>query len=250
MSTSAERGGAAGVAVSPFDPTYVFAPDENDSKAKYPGPVMPATPTPIGSYTAAEVARLAGVTPHRVGRWAREGIVLPSVSRRPHRYSYADAGEAILAHYLVRAGKAPSEIKEIVHLLRERFGDWPLATAPLSHDGRLVVVWGAKRRAYVSVDMPENDVIGGTLLNLKAIRESLGRGGWVTIDHPRAHVEVDPNRHSGTPVVRGRRIPTSLVASLAATDGGRDTLHEDYDLSDDEIDDAIGYEKDLAQVAA
>jgi uncharacterized protein (DUF433 family) len=205
---------------------------------------------PIGCYTPAEVARLAGVTPHRIGRWAREGIILPSVSRRPNLYSYADAGEAILAHYLVEEGKRPREIKEIVHFLRAEYGDWPLATAPLAHDGRLLVVRDEEGPRYVSVDKPGNAVLSGTLLNLKEIREALGRGGWVAYKTPRNHIEVDPDRHSGTPVVRGRRIPTSLVASLAATDGGRDVLRNDYDLSDDEIDDAVGYEADLAQAAA
>jgi uncharacterized protein (DUF433 family) len=212
---------------------------------------MTPNPQPIGYYTAAEVGRLAGVSPRRVGRWAREGIILPSVSaKRPHIYSYADAGEAILAHYLVTEGKKPREIKEIVHLLRERYGPWPLSTAPLEHDGSLLVIKDPERGVYVSLDQPDNDVIGATLLNLKAIRDSLGRGGWVALKHPRQHVEVDPDRHSGEPVIRGRRIPTILVAHLARADGGREILREDYDLSDDEIDDAVGYEEDIASAIA
>lgn len=211
---------------------------------------MAESATPIGCYTPAEVARLAGVTPHRIGRWAREGIILPSVSRRPNLYSYADAGEAILAHYLMEEGKKPREVKDIVHFLRSEHGNWPLATAPLAHDGRLLLVWDEKLRRYVSVDKPGNAVIRGTLLNLREIRDALRRGGWVAYKHPRNHIEVNPDRHSGTPVIRGRRIPTSLVASLAATEGGRDVLCNDYDLSDDEIDDAVGYETDLAKTAA
>jgi uncharacterized protein (DUF433 family) len=193
---------------------------------------------------------LAGVTPRRIGRWAREGIILPSVSRRPNLYSYADAGEAILSHYLVEQGKKPRGIKEIVHLLRKTYGDWPLATAPLAHDGKLLLVRDPASGKYVSVDMPDHEVIGGTLLNLKVFRESLGRGGWVAINNPRDHIEVDPDRHSGTPVIRGRRVPTSLVASLADAEGGHEVLHEDYGLSDAEIEDAVGYETELAQVAA
>jgi uncharacterized protein (DUF433 family)/DNA-binding transcriptional MerR regulator len=211
---------------------------------------MASTITPIGCYTAAEVARLAGVTPRRVGRWARESIILPSVSRRPNLYSYADAGEAILAYYLVEQGKKPREIKEIVLLLRKTHGNWPLATAPLAHDGKLLLERDFVTGKYVSVDMPDHEVIGGTLLNLRAIRESLGHGGWVAIQNPREHIEVDPERHSGTPVVRGRRIPTSLVASIAAAEGGHEVLREDYQLSDAEIGDAVEYEKEVAQVAA
>lgn len=221
-----------------------------DRAGRYSMVAMVLEATPIGCYTAAEVARLAGVTPRRVGRWARESIILPSVSRRPNLYSYADAGEAILAHYLVEQGKKPKEIKEIVLLLRKNHGNWPLGTAPLAHDGKLLLERDPASGKYVSVDMPDHEVIGGTLLNLKAIRESLGRGGWVAIQNPREHIEVDPDRHSGAPVVRGRRVPTSLVASIAAAEGGREVLLEDYELSDAEIDDAIGYETELARLAA
>jgi uncharacterized protein (DUF433 family) len=210
-----------------------------------------ARPEPIGHYTAAEVARLAGVSPRRIGRWAREGVILPSVSSdRPHIYSYADAGEAILAHYLVSEGKPIADVKAIVHFLRDRYGNWPLAAAPLEHDGRLVVIRDPESGVYVSVDKPGNDVIGGTLLDLKVVRKSLGRGGWVTLQNPREHIEVDPDRHSGVPVIRGRRIPVSLVASLAGSDEGRETLRDDYDLSDGEIDDAVGYESDIAAAVA
>jgi uncharacterized protein (DUF433 family)/DNA-binding transcriptional MerR regulator len=205
-------------------------------------------PTPIGSYTAAEVARLAGVSARRIGSWAREGIILPSVSRRPNRYSYADAGEAIVAHYLVDQGKRPSAVRKAVEMLREQFGPWPLAAAPLAHDGAMLLEWDGE--SWVSVDIPEHGVIEETLIDLTKIAKALGRGGWVTIDKPREHIEVDPDRHSGTPVIRGRRLPTSLVAAIASGKGGRESLREDYDLSVAEIDDAIGYEADVARLAA
>lgn len=202
----------------------------------------------IGYYTPRDVARLAGVTPHRVGRWAREGIILPSVSQRPNIYSYADAGEAILAHYLVTQGKTPAEVKEIVHKLRDEFGDWPLATAPLAHDGRLLLV--KRDDVYISVDRDDHEVLGGTLVNLKVIRDALGRGGWVAIEKPRKHIEIDPDRHSGEPVVRGHRISTARVASIAAEPDGRKVLAEDFGLEPAEIDDALAYEADLAAFAA
>lgn len=207
-------------------------------------------PTAIGSYTAAEVARLAGVSAHRVGRWAREGIILPSVSRRPNVYSYADAGEAIVAHYLVEQGKAPSEVKKAVHKLREQYGDWPLATAQLAHDGALLLEWDAAEGCWRSVDIPEHEVIEETLIDLTEISKSLARGGWVAIKKPRAHIEVDPDMHSGTPVIKGRRLPTTLVAGIASRNDGHQTLREDYGLTDAEIDDAVAYEADLAKLVA
>ncbi len=205
------------------------------------------SPTPLGAYTAAEVAQLAGVSSRRIGRWASDGIISASVAKRPNIYSYADAGEALLAHYLVEQGKRPGEIRAIVEHLRREYGPWPLATAPLAHDGRLVLVKRAD--TWISADRPQHGVMEETLLNLKNIRESLARGGWAAYKHPREHVEVDPDRHSGAPVIRGRRLPTALVAGIAADDDGRTVLRDDYGLTDAEIDDAVGYERDLTELA-
>lgn len=204
----------------------------------------------VGYYTTADVARLSGMTPHRVARWARMGIIRHSISTRPNIYSYADAGEAILAHYLAEQGKKPGEIKELVEHLREEWGPWPLANAPLKHDGPFCVVWEKERGVHVSADIPGQEVIGKTLLNLQEIRQALSRGGWVSLKTPRKHIEVDPDRHSGEPVVKGRRLSTHRVANLAAEPSGLDVLREDFSLTDDEIEDAVGYERDLAALAA
>lgn len=204
----------------------------------------------VGYYTTADVARLSGMTPHRVARWTRMGIIQHSISARPNIYSYADAGEAILAHYLAEQGKKPREIKELVEYLRSEWGPWPLTAAPLKHDGPLCVVWDKKRGVHVSADIPGHEVIGKTLLNLQDIRQALSHGGWVSLKTPREHIEIDPERHSGEPVIKGRRLSTNRVASLAAEPSGRIALHKDFDLTDAEIDDAVGYERDLAALAA
>lgn len=206
-------------------------------------------PRAIGHYTAAEVSRLAGVSSRRIGSWARYGIV-PSVSQRPKIYSYADVGEAILAHYLVDLGWRPKRVRELVERLRMRFGPWPLATAPLEHDGKLVVLREGNELYVDAIDRLEHSVIGQTLIDLKAVREALARGGWTAINRPRAHVEVDPDLHSGQPVVKGHRIPTTDVAEIASAPNGREILRAEYGLSDAEIDDALAYEDDIATALA
>jgi uncharacterized protein (DUF433 family) len=204
----------------------------------------------VGYYTAADIARLSGMSSRRVARWARMGIIQHSISSRPNIYSYADAGEAILAHHLADQGKRPKEIKELVEYLREEYGPWPLAVAPLEHDGPLCAIWDKQRGVHVSADIPGHELLEGTLLNLKEIRKALKRGGWVSLKTPREHIEVDPERHSGEPVIKGRRLSTQRVASVAAEPMGRDVLRDDFELTDAEIDDALGYERDLAALAA
>jgi uncharacterized protein (DUF433 family)/DNA-binding transcriptional MerR regulator len=206
-------------------------------------------PRAIGHYSAAEVGRLAGVSARRVGQWARYGII-PSVSERPRVYSYADAAEAVLVRYLVEIGLKPREVRQIVEDLRAEYGYWPLTSAPLEHDGKLVVIHEGKN-IYISALKPGHEVIAGTLIDLKAVRAALERGGWVTWKKPRQHIEVDPERLSGRPTIRGRRVATEVVASIATEDpDGRRLLREEFDLTDAEIDDAIGYEADVSEAVA
>jgi uncharacterized protein (DUF433 family) len=206
-------------------------------------------PAAIGHYSAAEVARLAGVSPRRIGSWARYGII-PHISRRPNVYSYADAGEAVLARYLIDQGLRPREIREIVEGLRKTYGDWPLATAPLEHEGKLVVTREKDGLLFDAVEHPGHQVAAGTFLNLQEVRHALERGGWVALSKDRQHIQVDPERLSGQPVVRDRRISTEVVADLAKRPEGRDLLREDYGLTEDEIREAVEYEEDVEKALA
>lgn len=198
----------------------------------------------IGHYSAAEVARLAGVSARRIGSWARYGII-PSVSQRPRVYSYADAGEAVLVRYLVEQKFQTRKIRLIVENLRRDYGQWPLAAAPLQHDGRLAVIEKDGKVWIDAADNNEQRVIGKTLLDLRAVRAALEHGGWVGYQTRREHIQVDPEQLSGQPVVRDRRIATETVADLVKRPQGRALLLDDFALTDEEIDEAVAYENDV-----
>lgn len=204
--------------------------------------------TSLGHYSAADIGRLAGVSAKRIGSWSRYGII-PRISTKPKVYSYADAGEAVLVRYLLDQQIPTKQIREIVENLRREYGQWPLAAAPLEHAGPFVVVREGDH-IYFSALNAEQKVIAGTLIDLQAVREALRNGGWAAYKHPRAHIEVDPDLHSGQPVVRGRRLPTETVAEIAREHDGWRILTEDYGLSEDEINDAIGYEDDVTALVA
>jgi uncharacterized protein (DUF433 family) len=73
--------------------------------------------------------------------------------------------------------------------------------------------------------------------DLRRVRGCLERGGWAACLHPELrHIEVDPGVLGGRPVIRGRRIAAQEVAELAAD---RELLHADYDLTDEQIGDAV-----------
>ena len=209
----------------------------------------------IGHYFAADVARLAGVSPRRIGSWARYGII-PSISQqRPRVYSYADAGEAVLVRYLIGQEFPTKKIRRIVENLREEYGEWPLASAPLKHDGRLIMIEEGDDLYFDAADKVDDlrqrhKLIAGTLLNLRTVRDALQNGGWVAIQKPRKHIEVDPDRLSGQPVVRGHRVSTETVADLAQREQGRKLLRTDYELTEAEIKEAVEYEADVAEASA
>jgi uncharacterized protein (DUF433 family)/DNA-binding transcriptional MerR regulator len=198
---------------------------------------------PRGRYLAEEAGRLAGVPGQTIGQWARRGYIRSShSSRHPRVYCYQDVAEAMLVHELLVQGVALRSIRATVQDLRERLGtDWPLQSAELlvpagrseGRPGHAVVVQADGQQVDVIAQHP---VLLG--LDLVGVVSDLSKGGWAARRIPVRHIEVDPERLSGRPAIRGRRVPAELVAELAGTTQGVDTLKHDYGLTTAEIDDA------------
>ncbi|HEV2369885.1 MAG TPA: MerR family transcriptional regulator, partial [Acidimicrobiales bacterium] len=173
---------------------------------------------PRGHYLAVEAGRLAGVQGTTIGQWARRGYIRSSRAEAPVRiYSFQDVAEAMVVHELVERGVAMRAVKAAVDHLRARAGhDWPLQQAQLlvperGRSGRTIVV---------AEDGGHIDVVAGhpvlAQLDLVAVAGELRRGGWAARDLPGLqHVEVDPDRLSGRPVIRGKRVPAELAARMA-----------------------------------
>ncbi|MGD0273927.1 MAG: DUF433 domain-containing protein [Gaiellaceae bacterium] len=195
---------------------------------------------PRGHYLAHEVGRLAGVSGQTIGQWARRGYIRSSQSEEtPRVYSYQDVAEAMVVHELLDRGVTHTQIRRAISATRERWGnDWPLTHAPLAmSEGRLVVEADQARydighRGWQQLLPSEDD--------LRRIASQLHRGGWAARELPELeHIEVDPERLSGRPVIRGTRVPAELVAELAEKPEGRQELREGYEVGDKEIDDAL-----------
>jgi uncharacterized protein (DUF433 family) len=80
----------------------------------------------------------------------------------------------------------------------------------------------------------------------------LRRGGWPARNLENlSHIEIDPDRLSGTPTIRNRRVAAKGVAELA--DSGKEglsILREEYDLEDDQIQDAQRWWKEARRLVA
>jgi uncharacterized protein (DUF433 family)/DNA-binding transcriptional MerR regulator len=209
--------------------------------------VLDFTPMPPrGHYVAQEVGQLAGVSGARIGQWANYGYIRASQSapgEYPRVYSYQDVAEAIIVHELLEQKVPLAVLRPVIEGLRERYGDWPLqhasletVTTPDIAVASLLVKDGSLR-----LELGEHgwQTVEQATVNPKRVSIDLSRGGWAARKLPDlAHVEIDPDRHSGAPVIRGKRVPVSLVVELAGTIDGDETLREDYDLTADEIHDA------------
>ena len=67
-------------------------------------------------WTAAQAARLAGVTPSQVAYWSRTGLVVPQ--GRPARYGFRDLVALRVVGSLLAAGLAPARVRRgLGHLI-------------------------------------------------------------------------------------------------------------------------------------
>lgn len=214
---------------------------------------------PRGRYLAWEAGQLAGVSGQTMGQWARRGYIRSSVSSTPPRvYSFQDIAEAMVVHELLDRGVPHREIRKAIRHLEEEYGDWPLTEAPLA----TVAGVGQRpdeRRARVVLRTSEADYDVGGLgwqqvlepENLEQIRRQLARGGWaVRTLRDLEHIEVDPERLSGRPTIRGRRIAAQDVAEIASDPGGVELLQDDYDLTEQEIADARRWWREVRRLEA
>jgi uncharacterized protein (DUF433 family)/DNA-binding transcriptional MerR regulator len=208
---------------------------------------------PRGRYLAWEAGQLAGVSGLTIGQWARRGYIRSSVGReRPRVYSFQDIAEAMVVHELLDRGVTHRDIKQAILALGDRYGDWPLTDAQLA-------TIPAKSRAKLIAHEAEGDYdIGGLGWqqvikpeNLEKIRSQLRRGGWAVRALPDLeHIEVDPDRLSGKPTIRGRRIAAEDVAEIAAGRGGAEILCEDYGLDKAEVADARRWWREVRRLEA
>lgn len=197
---------------------------------------------PRGHYLAHEVGRLAGVSGQTVGQWARRGYIRSSQSEgRPRVYSYQDVAEALIVHELLERGIEHRQIKETIRNLRDRTANsWPLTSANLATAGKRVI--RAEESALYDVSNIPWHQMALEPSDVARIAGELRRGGWAARERPNlTQIEVDPERLSGRPVIRGTRVPAELVAELARQPGGREELRDGYDVDEPAIEDALAW---------
>lgn len=210
-----------------------------------------------GCYEAPRAAALSGVPVSTVYCWARQGIVVPTVSpEKPKRWSYADLMALRLVYWLRHPKRdhplpvSASPMNEVKRALAELddlgFDIWsrdiPHASSPLRVDstGRIYIV---------SVDRVETThregVLGETLDLLGPF--NVGEGHGPDLIRPRPHLRIIPGKVSGEPHLVDSRITTQAVAALFERfrDIGR-VVALYPDLDEVAVVEAIEFERELA----
>lgn len=217
---------------------------------------------PRGHYLAAEVGRLAGVSGNKIGQWARRGYIRSSQSEdTPRIYSYQDVAEAMFVHELELMHVPHKEIRGTIQSLRKEHGySWPLSNADLlvtvapdSADGKPTPAH-VLVRGDVRFVRPARSMDAGLLtmeVDTVAIDGALRRGGWITRELPDLeHIEIHPDRLSGRPTIRDRRVPAEDIARLALESENWDEIRDGYDLTNDQIRDAVRWWQRVEEYSA
>ena len=206
---------------------------------------------PRGRYLALEAGWLAGVSGDKIGQWARRGYIRSSWSdSSPRIYSFQDVAEAIVVHDLLDRRATHDDVRRTIQNLRTKYGDWPLSAGELwttsmnvsgAKGGRESIVL---KEGGLPLDISRGTggqrFIEPTLGDLVRVQGLLHRGGWAIRLVPEVQsIEVDPDRLSGRPTIKGTRLSAERVADLARNPEGLRVLRTDYGLQRRQIADAV-----------
>jgi len=132
------------------------------------------------------------------------------------RLSFQDVAEALAVHELLDRGVPHPEIRSAIETLRADFGAWPLQLAPIATTAKKVagahIVRKNGAQAWELGRKRGQGVL--SFVDLEEINQLLRRGGWALKELPAGvtHIEVDPDRLSGRPTIKARRVPAEKVA--------------------------------------
>lgn len=210
-----------------------------------------------GFYSARQVSRLVGIPLSTLYEWRRSGVVRPSLQ-------LLSDGEAVDEGY----SYADLTLMRILRALRERQLDFDSAAKALHHLyerlGPPDQGW-ANERVYVVgnrvyADRPDEwEATDASALGQKVatvlfgdlfeeLRE-LEEGASILVPVQfRRYVEINPEVMGGEPVVKGTRIPTSVLAALLPKYKTVTRLARLYEpLPEEAIQKAIEYERHLVE---
>lgn len=208
----------------------------------------------MGAYTADRAAALSGVPKSTLHYWAREGILVPSVSpTRVKLWSYSDLMGLRTVYWLRRkkthaaGGEIPPTSMPLVRRALDRLralGEpvWnPKQTTIWVDDAGGIHLQGAQGIEALS----EQQWLPGALNLVAPFSTTEGLRGPDLIA-PRPGLRIVPSKLAGSPHVVGTRLETRALAALSRDGLASETLWELYPfVTVEQIDEAIALEDQL-----
>ncbi len=213
-----------------------------------------------GCYEATRAAALSGVPKTTVYWWARNGIVVPSVSAVPEKlWSYADLMALRVVSWLRRRKSSGGDVLPASPMPKVRralavlddlgLDPWMADSADRSP---LLVDRGGNIYVRKSADtvLDENgteSLVPGEYLNLTAPFESDGVAG-PNLLRPRPHLRIVPSKVAGEPHIEHSRLTTQTIAALAWRGYRPDQIADMYEEPVQAVAEAIDLERQLSGV--
>ncbi len=211
-----------------------------------------------GAYTAERAVALSGVPKSTVHYWARQGILVPSVSPvRVRLWSYSDL-LALRTIYWLRQTKhdpsgrevPPTAMRAVRRALREiaalKLGLWSEGSAPrvaVDRAGGIVIEYDGGAQRLGGQSILDADMLD--LLAPFASREGLHGPDLST---PRPRLRIVPGKLGGSPHIVHTRLESQALGALAEGGLGPAKIYRLYpDVEPAAIEDALDLERQLAQ---
>lgn len=209
-----------------------------------------------GCYDAGRAAALSGVPKSTVYYWAREHVVVPSISPVQEKlWSYGDLIALRMVSWLRHRKEQQGELaiqRSPMPLVRRALALLDEHGVSLwdSSESRSPLLVDVRGRIYVRLGDEIVDLDGAKALpklETFGLTEPFSVGGaWgPNLIQPREHLRIIPGRVSGEPHVLNTRITSLALAALSANGLDPARIAEWYDIDDSSVRDAISLEEQL-----
>ena len=207
----------------------------------------------VGAYPARRAAALSGVPLPTVYWWARQKILVPSISETKRKlWSFQDL-MALRVIYWLRRRKTTQLGCDIpatsMASVRQALDSLKALELPL-WSGKPSVLVNGEGRVYIetagALQTAAGQLANSELLNLIAPFSTLEGAKGPDLDAPRPQLRIVPEKLSGSPHILGTRLETQALASLISEGMPRDVVLRLYPyLRDEELSAAVDLEAQL-----
>ncbi|MEW6301837.1 MAG: DUF433 domain-containing protein [Verrucomicrobiota bacterium] len=219
----------------------------------------------VGIYTVQEASRLTGVSVGRIRRWLR-GYNFRTKGKRHHSprlwegqhkpidhaqaLGFLDLIEIKFVDAFLSNGVSWVTLRKARERARELFGEThPFCSQRFATDGHEIFVELQQTGEPILLEIARNQEVFVDIVKPFFKELEFDKDHSLVLWRPatqRRLVVLDPSRNFGRPIVARRGIPTEALAQAAKASGSVAEVSRWYEVSEDEIKDAVEFEQKLA----